>query len=141
MAGKYANMLVEWREKHIPLNTIDDLATKQSLEAILSAHDLLWSLQVFVIPSAIENQRTVQNLRRCCQWKFSPVNTTDRESRFSDAIRAIINDKVSSSGSAHSASAQKVEQAVERVLARARDASTNKTTMVDIDQAIKETLD
>jgi HD superfamily phosphohydrolase len=141
MASKYASMLVEWREKHIPLNTIDDLATKQALEAILSAHDLLWGVQVFVISSAMENQRIEQDLRRCCQWKFAPVNTKDRESRLSDAIRAIINEKVSSSGSTHSGSAQKVEQAVERVLARARNSSTSKITMVDIDQAIKETLD
>jgi hypothetical protein len=136
MATKYADMLVEWREKHIPLRMIDDISTKQALEAILSAHKLLWNLQVFAVPSVKEDQGCEQNLRRFCQAQFLPASLPeDRNIRFADAIRAIITNKIGGSGSA-----QNVEQSVERVLAKARAPSSSKIIMADIDQAIKETL-
>lgn len=136
MASKYANMLVEWREKHIPLSTIDDASTKQALQAIMSAHDLLWGLQVFAIPSVKQNARTEQTLRSLCQWKFSPVSLPkDRDSRFADALRAILVQKIGSSGQA-----LHVEQAVERILAKARNPGAGGVVMTDVDQAIQETL-
>ena len=136
MARKYADMLVEWREKHIPLRMIDDISTKQALQAILSAHELLWNLQVFATPSVKENQGVEQNLRRLCQAQFLPASLPeDRDIRFADALRAIITSKIGGSGSA-----QNVEQSVERVLAKARTLSSSKIMMSDIDQAIKETL-
>ncbi len=138
MAKKYAKMLVEWREKHIPLSEIDDRSTRLALESILTAHDLLWSLQVFAVPSVKQNPRTIQTLRGLCQWKFAPMSMPkDRDSRFADALRSIISDKIGGSGSA-----LHVEQAVEGVLAKARNPghSGSSIVMTDIEQAIRESL-
>ena len=95
MGMKYARMLVEWKSECKELKDIDDPATKPALQAILTSHELLWGLHVFVVRSGREDEKTWENLRDLCGSKFAPgALPEDRARRFQEVLRRIVKEQM-----------------------------------------------
>jgi hypothetical protein len=65
---KQAEMRVLWKGKKIPFREIDDPVARPRLQAVLDAHERLWSIRVLVSPTLTQEQR--HELKEICELEL-----------------------------------------------------------------------
>jgi len=134
MGKKYARMLVEWKDEYKMLKDIEDPATKPALGSVEKSHELLWSLSVYVKPSAKIDEKCMKSLLGFCDYRFSPhKNPQDAERKLESALTSIIIEKMGTGGTPTD-----VAEIASKLVAVQRRG----TTMINqgvIDSIIKET--
>jgi hypothetical protein len=121
---KQAEMQVLWKGRKIPFREIDDPVAHPRLQAVLEAHERLWSLRVLVAPTLTEEQRN--ELKEICEVElFTPADDYPR--RREEFNERIIWCEIEKKSPATRLSAtevrQKVKQAAKMLCLPAKDRS------------------
>lgn len=84
MNKKVAEVLVTWKDTIIPLEQMDDELVKRQLNSILSSHERLWKLQVFVERSIRDDENKVRLLKK---WVKALIEDGKSIENLKDAIK------------------------------------------------------
>jgi HD superfamily phosphohydrolase len=134
MGKKYAQMIVNWKDKNIVLRDVTDEATKISLDAIERSHELLWGLRVFVTRSACDNNRCIKILKDFSDCYFRAHQQEDGERSWESALRNLVNEQLAGKGTVAES-----ESVVSKLVGVRRGGSAV-ITMVEVDNAIREMM-